>query len=80
MVLSIIRGHWAIENCCNYVKDVTFGEDACRVKNRNGSQLLSSFRNLAITSFRKIGMKNMAKAKRFFLNHDKKKILQGLRI
>lgn len=43
-----IRGHWsAIENGTHYRRDVTLGEDACRVKNPNAAALLASLRNLA---------------------------------
>ena len=34
---AIIRGHWsAIENGTHYRRDVTLGEDACRVRHRQG--------------------------------------------
>lgn len=47
-MLAAIRGHWsAIENGTHYRRDVTFGEDACRVKDRNGAAVLASLRNLA---------------------------------
>ena len=45
---EIIRGHWsAIENGTHYRRDMTLGEDACRVKHRNAAALLASLRNLA---------------------------------
>ena len=45
---AAIRGHWsAMENGTHYRRDVTFGEDACRVKDRNGAAVLASLRNLA---------------------------------
>lgn len=45
---AAIRGHWsAIENGTHYRRDVSFGEDACRVKDRNGAAVLASLRNLA---------------------------------
>lgn len=45
---AAIRGHWsAIENGTHYRRDVTFGEDACQVKDRNGVAVLASLRNLA---------------------------------
>ncbi len=47
-LLSIIRGHWTIENASHYRRDVTFREDQCRVSHRNVAHALASFRNLAI--------------------------------
>lgn len=47
-IAAIIRGHWsAIENGTHYRRDVTLGEDACRVTDRNGAAVLASLRNLA---------------------------------
>ena len=73
---SIMRHHWVIETSCNYVKDVTFSEDACTIKDRRGSQLLSILRNLSINSFRRLGFTNMAKAGRFFSNSSKDNTLR----
>ena len=51
-MLALIRGHWsAIENGTHYRRDVTLGEDACRVANRHGAAVLASLRNLAIGVF-----------------------------
>ena len=47
-LMAAIRGHWsAIENGTHYRRDVTLGEDACRVANRQGAAALASLRNLA---------------------------------
>ncbi len=44
---AIIRGHWSsIENGTHYRRDVTLGEDACRVCSRNGAEALATLRNL----------------------------------
>lgn len=44
---ALARGHWsAIENGTHYRRDVTLGEDACRVKDRNAASVLASLRNL----------------------------------
>ena len=32
----VIRGHWRIENCLHYFRDVTFREDACRIRKKPG--------------------------------------------
>jgi len=48
-IMDIIRGHWsAIENGVHHRRDVTFGEDACRVANRTAAHALATLRNLAI--------------------------------
>jgi hypothetical protein len=44
-----IRDHWsASENGTHYRRDVTFGEDKCRVRHRGAAEVLASLRNLAI--------------------------------
>lgn len=44
---ALVRGHWsAIENGTHYRRDVTLGEDACRVKDRNAASVLATLRNL----------------------------------
>lgn len=48
-LMDIIRGHWAaIENGVHYRRDVSLGEDACRVANRKSAHALATLRNLAI--------------------------------
>jgi len=47
-LLAVIRNHWsAIENGTHYRRDVTLGEDACRVAHRQGAAVLVCLRNLA---------------------------------
>lgn len=48
MLLKLVRGHWAIENRLHYVRDVTLGEDASRVRKGHALENLALFRNLAI--------------------------------
>ena len=48
-LLEAIRGHWsAIENGVHHRRDVSFGEDACRVAQRSAAHALATLRNLAI--------------------------------
>jgi predicted transposase YbfD/YdcC len=48
-LLDVIRGHWsAIENGVHHRRDVSFGEDACRVADRTAAHALATLRNLAI--------------------------------
>ncbi|MDY3558860.1 ISAs1 family transposase [Gemmata sp. JC673] len=47
-LLGLVRSHWRIENQLHYVRDVTFGEDACRVRKGAAPQVLAALRNAAI--------------------------------
>ncbi len=55
-----VRGHWGIENKLHYVRDVSYGEDASRVRTRNAPQNMASMRNLAIGALRANGWDNIA--------------------
>jgi hypothetical protein len=59
-----IRGHWQIENGLHWVRDVTFGEDASRVRTGAGPQVMASLRNLATSLHRLTGATNVAAALR----------------
>jgi hypothetical protein len=65
-LLAGIRGHWAIENCEHYVRDVTFHEDRCRIRLAKSAQLFSIFRNLCLNVLRLLGFSNIAKGIRTF--------------
>ena len=43
-----IRNHWQIENGLHWVLDVTFREDACRVRERNAARNLALLRKIAL--------------------------------
>ena len=47
-LLSYIRDHWRIENQLHYVRDVTLGEDACRVRSGSAPQVLAALRNAVV--------------------------------
>ena len=61
---DIIRGHWKIEDCLHWVRDVTFDEDRCQIRTGNGPRVMASLRNLAITILRLTGVTNIAAALR----------------
>ena len=63
-LLDLVRGHGGIENRLHHVRDVTFGEDACRVRTGHGSQNLAALRNVAVTLLNQAGYKNKAAALR----------------
>ena len=51
-LLQAIRDHWAAsENGAHYRRDVSLGEDACRVANRTGAYVLATLRNLLLGLF-----------------------------
>lgn len=47
-LLAIVRQHWQIENSLHYVRDVTLGEDACRVRAGAAPQVLAALRNTVV--------------------------------
>lgn len=61
---NFIRGHWSIENRIHYVRDVTFREDASRVRTGNAPRTLAIMRNLAIGVLRLAGVQNIAQGLR----------------
>jgi predicted transposase YbfD/YdcC len=61
---DLIRGHWAIENGLHYVRDVTFAEDASRVRTGTAPQVMACLRNLVIGVLSRAGPVNLAVALR----------------
>jgi hypothetical protein len=47
-LLALVREHWQIENRLHYVRDVTLGEDACRVRKGHAPQVLAGLRNAVV--------------------------------
>lgn len=47
-LLTHTRLHWGIENRLHYVRDVTLGEDRCRVRRGHAPHILASLRNAAV--------------------------------
>lgn len=60
-----VRGHWGIENKLHHVRDVTYGEDASRVRTRNAPQNMAAMRNLAIGALRASGWTSIASGLRW---------------
>jgi predicted transposase YbfD/YdcC len=54
-IAAYVRGHWSIENKVHWVRDVTFGEDACKVRAGSRPRALATLRNLAIALLRHAG-------------------------
>ena len=64
VLLTWARGHWSIENRSHYVRDVTLGEDASRIRKGCGPQIMAAFRNAAIGLLRATGATNIAETLR----------------
>jgi hypothetical protein len=64
--LTLWQAHWHIENQLHWVRDVTLGEDASRVRSGNAPQVLAAIRNTLITAARNLGFTNIAEALRTF--------------
>lgn len=78
-LLHLVRGHWHIENCLHYVRDVTFGEDRSRLRSGAAPQILAAFRNLAITLIHRSGSGDIAASRRAFSYHPRRALQLLLR-
>ncbi len=58
---AAIRAHWGIENRHHYPRDVTMGEDACRVRKNPG--ILARIRSFAANIMRANNVTNMTDAR-----------------
>lgn len=68
-LLHLTRQQWSIENGLHYRRDVTFGEDRCRMKSRAAAECLAIINNLAIGLLRWLGWDNLARARRYYAAH-----------
>ncbi|WP_423432520.1 hypothetical protein [Limisphaera sp. 4302-co] len=51
-LLGFIQGHWAaMENGSHYRRDVSLGEDACRIRGHNRAQVMATLRNVVLGLF-----------------------------
>jgi predicted transposase YbfD/YdcC len=65
-VLRLRRNHWKIETGLHYRRDVTFHEDAVRMKNTKAAKMVAVVNNLVLSIFSKTGFHNSAQARRYF--------------
>jgi len=63
-LLTWTRGHWSVENRSHYVRDVTLGEDASRIRKGSGPEVMAALRNATIGFLRVTGATNIAEALR----------------
>jgi predicted transposase YbfD/YdcC len=45
---DLVRRHWSIENSLHWTLDVTFDEDSCRIRSKNGVQNFATLRKVAL--------------------------------
>ncbi len=64
MLLGYTQGHWGIENGLHYTRDVTLGEDRCRVRRGRAPRVLASLRNVAVYLLRNANYPSAAAAVR----------------
>ena len=60
---DIIRGHWHIE-AHHHVRDVTFKEDASRIRAGAGARVMAIIRNVVISLLHRAGYHNIAEGRR----------------
>jgi predicted transposase YbfD/YdcC len=68
-LLRLTREHWGIENRVFHVRDVTMGEDQCRVRTGSAPLILSTLRNVVLNLLNWKGMNNKAAALRRHAAH-----------
>ncbi|GHD26386.1 ISAs1 family transposase [Nocardiopsis kunsanensis] len=65
-----VQSHWHIENRLHWVRDVTFGEDACRIRRGAAPRVMASLRGLVIALLRLAGWDNIAAGLRHHASRD----------
>lgn len=74
-----VRQHWGIENSLHWVLDVSFDEDACRIRKDKGAQTFSVLRHIALNLLRReVSHKRGIKARRKRAGWDRDYLVQVL--
>jgi hypothetical protein len=74
-LLAHIRGHWTVE-ATHWVRDVTYGEDASRVRTGNAPRIMATLRNVSISLLRLRDVTNIAAALRYNAREDRRVLKQ----
>ncbi len=79
-LLANTRSHWAIENTLHWTLDMSFGEDACRIRKDNAPLAIATMRHVALNLLqtakdKRESIKRLRK-KAGWDNHTLKRILQ----
>ena len=64
-LLSLKRKYWQIETGLHYRRDVTFHEDATRMSHPHATRNLATVHNIILSLFARLGLRNVAQARRF---------------
>ncbi len=74
-----VRQHWGIENSLHWVLDVSFDEEACRIRKEKGAQTFAVLRHIALNLLRREPHhKRGIKARRKRAGWDRDYLLQVL--
>lgn len=65
-LLTLVRGHWQIENGLHYVKDVTLGEDRSLIHKGNGPSIMAILRDTVVSVLHRAGWRTIAERLRFY--------------
>lgn len=78
-LLDLTQKHWHVENRLHWVRDMTFQEDACRVRSGSAPQILAAMRNIAIHLLQPLAFPSKAAACRRFAIRpfEALKLIQG---
>ncbi|MGB8698996.1 MAG: ISAs1 family transposase [Thermosynechococcaceae cyanobacterium] len=72
----VIRSHWSVENSLHWVLDVTFNEDASRVRTGYGPENLGLLRRLSVNLLRREPSKQSLNMKRYKAGLDNEFLLK----
>jgi len=76
---QLIRDHWQVENSLHWSLDVSFGEDASRLRNGYGAENFSRLRRIALNLLKRVtGEKMSIKSKRLRAGWDEDFLLKIL--
>jgi hypothetical protein len=65
-LISLLRGHWAIENRLHWRRDVTLREDACQVRKGCAPRVLAVLNSFLLALFDWLSVRNVASQMRLF--------------